>query len=134
MGQPDGARGAELERLLGRYLHDPNASEPLEPFHAALATLIHGDPATLWDVLEADPDVFPRDREPTSGFVAAHVERLRESGAECVACPMLDWCGGYFKQPDPAYDCGDVRRLLAGLERAAEQLRRDLVEAEEALT
>ena len=162
---------ADLVHLLDCYLHDANASAPVEFYHSALARLLHGAPGTLWEVLERDPAAFPRYPSPEDlagpppaahppaerpcadpllggggvgpcadprrahpppepGFVARHVAALEAVGAECVSCPVRDWCLGYFKWPDPAYACTGIRRLMDTLERASADLRRDLAEVE----
>ena len=137
-GQPRPEQVEELEAILDRFLHDPGASQPVEFFHSALARLLHGHPAGLWEVLELDParfafagergerDVPVPPEEP--GFVTAHVERLVAEGEECALCPFLAWCAGAFKWPRPGYDCAAVRRLLGRIEEAAASLRRDLSE------
>lgn len=125
-GQPDEACAASLERILDRYLHDPHAESPVEFFHAALARLLVGHAASLWEVLECDPDLFPRLGVPhEEDFVRHHLERTLASGADCATCPFLAWCQGCFKWPQPDYDCTHVRRLLGRLEDAADQLRGD---------
>lgn len=118
--QPGPQALAELEATLERYLHDPQVSEPVEPFHSALAALLHGEPTTLWDAVERDPAWFRREPpEPA------------DLGPECVSCPVGSWCAGWFKWPDPDYDCAGVLRLFAQLERTALSLRADLAEARE---
>ena len=140
-GQPGPEAIEALEQILDRYLHDPGASEPVEFFHSALAMFLHGDPATLWEVLEQDPAAFPRvpgAGEPVEapmppqqpGFAAEHLARLVVAEAECAECPYRDWCAGFFKWPDPVYACTGVRRLLRRIEDAAHVLRRDLIEAQ----
>ena len=144
-GQPRPDVVEQLERILDRYLHDPSASEPVEFFHSALATLLHGCPAGLWEVLEQDPALFRRIPDDGEGppppvppvlpqeanFVANHRARLVATGSECAECPFLEWCEGFFKWPHPDYGCRDVRRLLGLVEVAAAALRRDVVESGE---
>lgn len=125
-GQPSGEVLQEMEQVLDRYLHDTRAHEPVEFFHGAMTRLLFGDTSTLWMILEEDPDLFQRQAPAEPGFVARHLERLVQDGAECATCPVATWCAGYFKQPDPAYDCGGVRELFDRIEQAAEQLRSDL--------
>ena len=64
-------------------------------------------------MLEEDPKVFARDeaRRPRD-FVEKHLARLVEQGAECATCRWQKVCAGYFKWPDPAYDCAGVKQLL----------------------
>lgn len=137
--RPAPAAVAELTPVLEAYLHDPQATEPVEFFHSALARGLHGVPTTLWLALERDPAVHrslagdgaddPHEPPHDEGFVAAHVSRLVAAGAECGSCRFRDFCAGYFKWPDPAYDCRPVVGLLGQLEAAASRLARDLEEA-----
>ncbi|MBM3461258.1 MAG: hypothetical protein FJX76_04075 [Armatimonadetes bacterium] len=136
--QPSAAEVAELQAVLERYLHDTNARTPIEFFHTWLVAAVHGGRPSLWEVLERDPDLYPRiDADENfppqeAGFVERHVAELREKGAECTRCRFFDGCGGYFKWPDPAYDCADVRGLLTSLDEAAARLRQDIQEAAQA--
>lgn len=108
--QPGPEALQELEDVLQRYLHDARAVAPVEPFHSALATLIHGDPSTLWELVEQEPG---------------------PPAPECHACRAGPFCQGWFKHPDPGYDCAGVLRLLDALEAIARQLQADLQEAGE---
>lgn len=136
--QPSPAAVSELTELLHRYLHDPQASAPMEPFNGAIARLLGGDSGTLWEALEQDPALFPSsDRETPSltdaaAFVPTHFARLLDDGAECSACPLSAWCLGWFKWPDPTYACGDIRQLFERVEVAALQLASDAAELDEA--
>ena len=136
--QPSTAALAELEILLERYLHDPRATAPMEPFNGALERLIHGAPTTLWSVLEYDPALYPScvdddlPRPHDAGFVQAHLARCLDEGAECDACALRNWCQGWFKWPDPSYGCAGVRALFDQVATAARQLARDAAELNEA--
>ena len=137
--QPTAAAVAELSPVLEAYLHDPQATEPVEFFHSALARGVHGVPATLWSALERDPAfhrrmaedgaVDPRDPPHEEAFVAAHIARLVAEGAACGPCRFRAFCAGCLKWPDAAYDCGPAIGLLEKLETAAARLARDLDEA-----
>lgn len=133
--QPTPAQVAELEVVLERYLRDGRATRAIEPFHSALATLLHGDGATLWDAVEHDPADYQRE-PPLPGLespdsVNVRRDRLVADGAECAGCSLLPWCAGWFKWPDPDYNCADVRNLFGKVEQAAAELRADLGEAME---
>ena len=137
--QPAAAAVAELAPVLESYLHDPQATEPVEFFHSALVHGVHGAPATLWSALERDPAFHrrmaddgtadPQEPPHEEGFVAAHVARLVAAGAACRPCRFRAFCAGYLKWPDAAYDCGPAIGLLEALETAATRLARDLDEA-----
>lgn len=131
--QPTADQVVELERTLERYLHDSKVTEPVEPFHSALMERIHGEASTLWEALEVDPACFKRE-PPLPGLEEPEAVASRLLGlAECGSCPARRWCAGWFKWPDPSFDCAHVRRLLASLEEAAQRLFDDLQEARELL-
>jgi hypothetical protein len=46
--------------------------------------------------------------------------------SECDTCEFFDRCGGYFKWPNPDFDCEGVKGLFATLRTAAAELRTDL--------
>jgi hypothetical protein len=140
--QPSPAVVAELGAVLDGYLHDPRSAQPVEFFHSLLARRLHGAETTLWTALEYDPAVHRRvasDGRPDpafpphdAGFVAGHLERLVAAGAACPSCPFREPCAGWFKWPDPSYDCGAVIGLLQEVDDAAAALLRDLADAREA--
>lgn len=129
---PDTAVVDELEALLDRYLHDSQASAPIEPFNGALACLLHGEGPSLWELQELDLQITPPpgsdDTNSQNDAIESHLKRLLDAGAECATCPQRRWCAGYFKHHDAAYDCSGVRRLFRRLETAAEQLMADVAE------
>jgi len=137
--QPTEATIAELAAVLEGYLHDPQATAPVEFFHSALARRLHGTPLTLWTALERDPAVHrrvaddggpdPRAPPQDDGFVAAHLARLVADGAECARCRFRGLCAGYFKWPDSSYECAPVVGLLGQLDAAANVLERDLADS-----
>jgi hypothetical protein len=134
--QPDSEAVAGMAEVLERYLHDPNVSQAVEPFYSALTALLQGESRTLWDAVEFDPAYY-RCEPPHSGLeedsaVAHRINELVQAGAECATCPLQSWCGGWFKWPDPAYDCTGVRGLFGKVEDAARQLEQDLEQAVEA--
>lgn len=130
-GQPSPEILAELAEATQFYLHDPMVEAPIEPLHSLLAAFRGTDNGTLWTFLEQDPAAFShRDaagnavRSPD--FVETHLERLLDLDAECVTCRWQPVCAGYFKWPEPAYDCAGVKQLFATLEAAADEMTRDL--------
>lgn len=129
--QPSAEAVGELETLLDRYLHDPLATAPIEPFHGALTRIIHGASDTLWHRVEATPPPPAHEAESGDQSLEAHLARLVEANAECASCPLQMWCVGYFKSPDAAYDCAHVRRLFSQLEREAQALQADALAADE---
>ncbi len=134
-GQPDGTILGELNHALQFYLRDPMVEVSIEFFHSVLATFTGQSEGTLWSFLEQDPAVFSQ-RDATGAvvlapdFVDAHLSHLIETGAECAACRWQPLCAGYFKWPDPAYDCAGVKQLLASIESAAGEITRDLATRE----
>jgi hypothetical protein len=132
-GQPSTAALAELAEAAQFFLHDPMVETPVEFFHSLLAALRGAEGDTLWMMLEEDPKVFARDeaRGPRD-FVVTHLARLIAQGAECATCQWQKVCAGYFKWPDPAYDCAGVKQLLSSIQSAADEIGRDLASQETA--
>lgn len=134
-GQPDGSVLSELQHALQFYLRDPMVEVSIEFFHSVLATFTGQSEGTLWSFLEQDPAVFSQ-RDATGSeilapdFVDAHLSHLVETGAECASCRWRPLCAGYFKWPDPAYDCAGVKPLLASIESAAGEITRELATRE----
>lgn len=131
--QPAPAVIEEAAQVLQAYLHDPTVSQPVEPFHGLLLSLLHGSPLSLWSLLERDPEQIRvldergtelSDQAPAS--VAAFGEGLLAAGAECRGCEWFGVCGGYFKWPQADYACDGVKPLLAEVRAAAAELQRDL--------
>ncbi|MCE9518912.1 MAG: hypothetical protein K8R87_05035 [Verrucomicrobia bacterium] len=126
-GQPTVKVLAELTEAVKFYLHDPMVDSPVEFFHSLLISLREDDGGTLWRILEEDPNVFARENgQRPRDFVEQHLASLIERGAECASCRWQTLCAGYFKSPDPQYDCAGVKQLLALIESAAEEMNRDL--------
>ncbi len=131
--QPAEEQIIELQTVLQRYLHDGRATQPVEPFHSALSTLLHGDGHDLWQAVEYDPAEFQR-KPPHPGLEHSQSadelrQRLGEAGAECGSCFLQGWCGGWFKWPEPTYDCTSIRSLFTTVEEAGTALRGDLQDA-----
>jgi len=130
-GQPDAAALAELSQALEFYLHDPLVETPIEFFQSTLAVFRGLDDGSLWSILEHDPaEVSPRDASGrpllAPHFVESHLRRLLDEGAECAGCRWQSLCRGYFKHPDPAYDCAGIKGLLGAVEAAGDEITRDL--------
>ncbi len=125
----------ELLKAADFYLHDPMVEAPVE-FFQSLFTAFRGlGGGTLWTFLEQDPAAFSHfdaSGHPlhAADFVQTHQTRLLNEGAECTTCRWQPLCAGYFKWPDPAYDCAGVKRLYASLESAADEITRDLATQE----
>jgi hypothetical protein len=132
-GQPDSAALAELAEAAEFYLRDAMVEAPVEFFHSVLSTLRGLGEGTLWQFLEQDPAIYSH-RDPAGrpqfehDFVASHLTHLLQEGAECVSCPWQKICAGYFKWPEPVYDCAGIKRLFALLQCAAAEMTRDLTE------
>jgi hypothetical protein len=140
-GQPTPEVLVELAEALEFYLHEPMVEAPVEFFHSLLASACGADTGSLWVILEEDPATFlryddegnprlPRSAEvpsdETSAFVEHRFESLVEQGAECVTCPWLHACRGYFKWPDAVYSCSGVKQLFSAIDAAAGEIGRDL--------
>jgi len=143
-GQPSPEVLIELTEAVSFYLRDPMVETPVEFFHSVLAAMCGAGDGSLWMILEEDPALFlhrgvddgfklpgrfssPSSDLSSTTFVETWLRRLLEQNAECVTCPWQQICRGYFKWPDPAYDCGGVKQLFATIETAAHEMRRELV-------
>ena len=136
--QPSAQVLTELDEVLDIYLHDSRATAPAEFLQSALAWCLFGDAPSPWMALELDPDWYPQlgadsgpaaGPPPEPGFVSRRLAELTAAGAECATCRLRVWCRGFFKWPNPAYDCAGVTKLLARLEESAVRLSQDLDEA-----
>jgi len=104
-GQPDAEGLAELEQALQFAMHDTRVEAPVEFFHSLLASFRGFDQGTLWDILQVDPGP-PQE--------------------ECASCRYQSLCAGFFKNPDPTYNCDGVRQIFSNIESMAEEISRDL--------
>jgi len=134
-GQPDPATLEELGLAAEFYLHDSMVESPIEFFHSLLALFRGKAEGTLWSFLEQDPATYSH-RDPDGkplrpvDFVESHLAALIESAAECESCRWQSACAGYFKSPDPSYDCAGVKQLLATIEEAANEIGSEIASQE----
>ena len=148
-GQPAAEVCAELTEALTFYLRDPIVETPVEFFHSVLAFMCSAHTGSLWTILEEDPAIFlhqgPDERAKlprTSGslppeisvptFVATRFKQLVEQDTECTTCPWQQICQGYFKWPDPAYDCRGIKQLFSIIKTAADEMRQELAYRDQA--
>ena len=142
-GQPAPAVCAELTEALTFYLRDPMVETPVEFFHSVLAFLCGAHTGSLWTILEEDPAMFlhqdtdDRAKLPhisgslppeisVPAFVATRFKQLVEQNSECTTCPWQQICQGYFKWPDPAYDCRGIKQLFLIIKTAADEMKQEL--------
>jgi hypothetical protein len=142
-GQPSPEVLIELTEAVNFYLRDPMVETPVEFFHSVLASMCGSGDGSLWMILEEDPALFlHRGVEGSSKirgissstspdlfsatFVDTWFKRLLEQNAECMTCPWQQICQGYFKWPDPAYDCRGVKQLFSAIEAVANEMGREL--------
>jgi len=144
--QPDGDTIRLLADLLQRFLHSDEYEVAVEPFSSLLAAHIHQQPLNLWDLPEQNPvttvemnregHLHPPGRvahlreEPLESFRKSFPDRAADH-PECRACPHRDRCQGFFKWPDPSYDCTLLRQqLLDPIAQAAQDLQVILQESD----
>jgi hypothetical protein len=142
-GQPSPEVLIELIEAVNFYLRDPMVETPVEFFHSVLASMCGSGDGSLWMILEEDPGLFLyREVEGSfkirgvSGstsldllsakFVDTWFKRLLDQNAECMTCPWQQICQGYFKWPDPGYDCEGIKRLFSAIESVANEMGREL--------
>jgi hypothetical protein len=141
IGQPDPTLVQELEAVLDHYLHRATVAQPVEYFHSTFLSYFHDQPASLWSILEEDPEeirfVSDEGQETVSnrlgvsqlGYENGRLTLVTESvsrRSECDDCEFFDRCGGYFKWPDARFSCAGVKRLFATIRSAAFQLQEDV--------
>jgi hypothetical protein len=148
-GQPSPEVLLELTEAVSFYLRDPMVETPVEFFHSVLAAMCGAGDGSLWMILEEDPALFlhrgvndgfklpggftpPSSDLSSTTFVETWFRRLLEQNAECVTCPWQQICQGYFKWPDPAYDCGGVKRLFSAIKAAADEMGLELARRDRA--
>jgi hypothetical protein len=148
-GQPSPEGLIELTEAVNFYLRDPMVETPVEFFHSVLAAMCGAGDGSLWMILEEDPALFlhrgvddgfklpggftsPSSDLSSTKFVETWFRRLLEQNAECVTCPWQQICQGYFKWPDPAYDCGGVKRLFSAIKAAADEMGLELARRDRA--
>ena len=132
-GQPDAGALRELEAGALFFLFDPMVESPVEFFHFLLGYFRGLNEGTLWSALEQDPAAFSHSDSAgqplhPSDFVASHLADLIEAGGECVSCQFQAVCAGYFKSPDPAYQCAGIKNILSIFEVAAREISREIAE------
>jgi hypothetical protein len=142
-GQPSPEVLIELIEAVNFYLRDPMVETPVEFFHSVLASMCGAGDGSLWMILEEDPAFFlqrgvdggfkirgvsssPSPDLLSATFVDTGFKRLVEQNAECATCPWQQICQGYFKWPDPAYDCEGIKRLFSAIEAVANEMGREL--------
>jgi hypothetical protein len=148
-GQPSPDVVTELTEAVNFYLRDPMVETPVEFFHSVLASMCGAGDGSLWMILEEDPALFlhrgvddgfklpggfssPSSDLSSTTFVETWFRRLLKQKAECVTCPWQQICQGYFKWPDPAYDCGGVKQLFSAIKAAADEMGLELARRDRA--
>ena len=148
-GQPAPEVCAELTEAVTFYLRDPMVETPVEFFHSVLALMCGAHTGSLWTILEEDPAMFlhqdPGGRSklprasgslppevPVPAFVATRFKQLVEQNSECTTCPWQQICQGYFKWPDPTYDCRGIKQLFSIIKTAADEMKQELARGDHA--
>lgn len=121
--RPDADQVMELIRLAEFYLKNPTIEESIEFFHSLFFSMVKGEIATLWDILEKDPARYCHIDDDGQVSTGHPVIKQQEACADCL---YRHWCLGFFKYPDPDYDCEVVFRLFDHLLKAAAELKQDL--------
>jgi radical SAM protein with 4Fe4S-binding SPASM domain len=117
--QPSPEAVAEARHALAEYLHNPTVSQPVEPFHSLLISVLHEKPVALWSLLERDPAevrLIDERGEPAPGQGPASVVAFRDALVAAGGdCRYLSCCDGYFKWPHSDYACTGVKSLFGKL-------------------
>ena len=133
VSQPDDDLINEMIEVLDIYLHRSSISQPIEYFHSMFLSSYQDEPASLWMIQEDDPDHFrfvSDEGEETASLRFAGNDptiAIPSKGSfECTTCEFETKCGGYFKWPDPNYNCKCVKTLFATIDDAAEELKQNV--------
>ena len=111
MRQPDEESLKEVNEVLDLYLHRSQVRQPIDFFHTTLASFLHNEPISLWEIAEEVPVVPATD-------------------LECYECEFFNQCAGYFKWPNKTYRCDGVKSVFRTLANAAQEIRTDLASFE----
>lgn len=133
VSQPDDALVQEMSEVLDMYLHRSNVSQPINYFHSIFLSSYRQEPTSLWMIQEDDPanyrfvsDEGEETASPRFGRRDPASSTPSNGNRECETCPFVSNCSGYFKWPDPDYNCSGVKTLFATIDAAAIELRFDL--------
>ncbi len=130
----------ELTELARYYLFQSTLNQPIEYFHSTLVGFLRADPVSLWLIQEEDPAFYQYvdDSGETrrSGLLPQlpFTEEMRrfiqdpqsatpDEFDECIPCRYVSPCRGYFKLPDPTYNCDGVKSIFALLEETAAEIQ-----------
>ena len=131
--QPDDGLVEEMSEVLDMYLHRSSISQPIEYFHSMFLSSYREESASLWMIQEDDPDHFrfvSDEGDETFSLRFAGMDPASENPSngspECGSCEFKAKCGGYFKWPNPDYNCSGVKSLFATIDAAAKELRENV--------
>jgi hypothetical protein len=126
-----------LSSLLDHYLHRNTSDQPIVFFHCFFHSFYRAVLASLWHIQEEDPDLYcfvtddgkkVNSRRMLTKIVGAGAAAKENS--ECGWCEFFDRCRGFFKLPDPDYDCGGIKSLFTTLRNEAKGIQADLIRYE----
>jgi len=141
---------SEVLELLDYYLHTPTLSQPVEFFHSALQNVYSAqfgpkevNGITLWQIQDEDPSRIRYVADDGQQVISARLAGLVPAAdldsfleeyqldlalerSECSICPYFTTCGGYFKLPNRAFDCVEVKQIFHELTLAARKLYEDM--------
>jgi hypothetical protein len=138
IGQPNAREIRFLEDALHVYLHGHDVAAPIEFFHSLVAAYANNEVTDLWDIQGENPrnvvDVLDDGTEALTGRLS-HVRppdieafrrefpSLQAAAMQCLTCPHITACRGFFKWPESSYDCTELRKaVLDPLQDAAFEL------------
>lgn len=138
--QPEQNLIAEMAQVLNEYLHLSTVSQPIEFFHSLLLAFYHGNPVTLWDIQEENPDHFRFITDEGKETLALRLsgqyvnfssftdlkKEFATGKTECSGCEFIETCCAYFKFPCKEYSCRGIKEIFHMLKQAAEELKKDM--------
>lgn len=133
VSQPYDALVLEMSEVLDMYLHRSSISQPIDYFHSIFLSSYRQEPTSLWMIQEDDPANYRFVSDEGEESVSSRfdgrdpVSSTPSNGSsECATCSFVTNCGGYFKWPNPDYNCSGVKTIFATIDAAAIELRADV--------
>lgn len=142
IGQPEPDMVAELQRIAEFYLHNSTTSQPIEFIHSVFLSFLYSEPISLWSIQEEDPEQYVyiteadaaalsmglRSRVPVTAELMdliSGAERPLNVYTECRSCPYFKSpCRSYFKYPNSAYDCEEIKQFFSYLLNSSVELKK----------
>lgn len=143
LGQPTYEVVGELLDVLQFFLHSPDISARVSLFYSLLKSFYSHKSESIWRIQEEHPQEhryvtedgqimlsrrsgISKDETNIEAFLDNHKLDLFLASDPCCLCQFFAACEGYFKLPDPGYQCEKIQELFGVIWDAAVALRNDM--------